>query len=125
MINPEVVYYVEYRIENKDGSCGHTYSRRITREQYDFYKDKIGYEIDDPNYVQRIERVYILNDLDVNKELREIIDQLNQIENCVDNDTFDTFTQEVLDYLDNPDDYLSRQVQSKSERDKMHLVRAR
>lgn len=108
MLNPEVEYYVEYWIENKDGSRCHNYSKRITEDQYDFYKDKIGYEMDHVDMIKRIERVYILNDIDVNKELREIIDKLNQIENRVDNDTFDTFTQEVLDYLEDPDDYLKR-----------------
>lgn len=108
MLNPEVEYYVEYRIENKDVTGSHTYSRRITKEQYDFYKDKIGYETDHIDMIKRIESVYILNDIDVNKELCEIIDQLNQIENRVDNDTFETFTQEIIDYLEDPDGYLSR-----------------
>ena len=108
MLNPEVEYYVEYCIENRDGAGSYTYSRRITREQYDFYKDKVGYEIDYSNDIKRIERVYILNDIDVNRELCEIIDQLNQIENRVDNDTFETFTQEILDYLEDPDSYLER-----------------
>lgn len=119
MLNPEVEYYVEYRIENKDVTGSHTYSRRITKEQYDFYKDKIGYETDHIDMIKRIESVYILNDIDVNKELCEIIDQLNQIENRVDNDTFETFTQEIIDYLEDPDGYLSRQVQSELERDEI------
>lgn len=107
MINPEVRYYVEYRIENKDGAGSHTYSKRITKDQYDFYKCKVGLEIDHVDYIKRIERVYILNDIDVNKELCEIIDKMDDIKGRVDNDTFEAFKCEMLDYFDVLDDYLS------------------
>lgn len=106
MINPETTYHVRYKVENKDRPGGHIYSKNVTKNQYDFYKDNIGYEIDHPDYIEHVESVYILNDIDVNKELCEIINKMAEIENRVDNDTFDTFTQEILDYIDNSDDYL-------------------
>lgn len=107
MINPETTYHVRYKVENKDRPGGHIYSERVTKVQYDFYKDNIGYEIDHLDYIERVESVYILNDIDVNKELCEMIDKMDEIERRVDNETFEAFKREVLDYFDVLDDYLS------------------
>lgn len=107
MINPETTYHVRYKVENKDRPGGHIYSKSVTKDQYDFYKDNIGYEIDHIDYIERVESTYVLNDIDVNKVLCEIIEKIDEIEDCVDNDTFEDFTYEILDRFDALDDYLS------------------
>lgn len=107
MNNLEVRYYVEYRIENKDGTRSHTHSKQVTKDQYDFYKCKVGLKIDHLDYIKQVEDVYVLNDIDVNKELCEMIDKMDEIERRVDNETFEAFKREVLDYFDVLDDYLS------------------
>lgn len=107
MNNLEVRYYVEYSIKDKESLRCSKHRDEVTKDQYDFYKCKVGLKIDHLDYIKQVEDVYVLNDIDVNKELCEIIDKMDEIERRVDNETFEAFKREILDYFDVLDDYLS------------------
>lgn len=107
MINSEVRYYVEYSIKDKESLRCSKHRDEVTKNQYEFYKCRVGLKIDHLDYIKQFEDAYVLNDVDINKELCEIIDKMHEIERRVDNETFEAFKCEVLDYLDNPDDYLT------------------
>ena len=99
MLNLKVKYYVEYSINSKEKSTRSIHKERITKDLYEFYKEHIGYEFNKSDYIKRIERVYIINDIDVNEELNDIFHKISYVKNHVDNDIYDEFKNKIIDDL--------------------------
>lgn len=100
MNNTKVGYYVEYSIKSKESSKFSIHKERVTKDLYEFYKENLGYEIDNSDHITRIDGVYILNNIDVDEELNEIFNRISHVKKHVNNEIYEEFKSKIIDDLE-------------------------